>query len=263
MPEFWHVDERQITPADHHAFVSMASLLACPMTPVTRDRRSGVSRLALAHSYYVKVFRGTGSRLQYLAGLSRFQRERRNLRYFAQLGLATPPLAAWGVRRRFGALHSAVLVTREVECAVDLQTLLRSGMLHTCGIRTVRTLLDQLAAAVRAMHADGFCHCDLKARNILVRVGDSPELCFFDCPRGHRPPRLLLRRRIVRDLAHLEHDLRSHLRRSDLLYLFQRYRQVERLGGEDKALLRQTLAYYPQRRLTRRRRLAAEGRGQV
>ena len=84
---------------------------------------------------------------------------------------------------------------------------------------------------------------------------DEPELFFFDCPSGHHPPRLLLRRGIVRDLAHLEEGLRAHVRRADLLYMYKQYRGCEKLRDEDKALARDALSYYSKRRMTRKRRL--------
>ena len=81
---------------------------------VTLDRRSGVSRLSLAQTYYVKRFQGTGSRVKFGLGISRYQRELRNLQYFARLGLDTPRLVAHGYESRAGLLQQAVLVTAEV-----------------------------------------------------------------------------------------------------------------------------------------------------
>jgi hypothetical protein len=68
----------------------------------------------------------------------------------------------------------------------------------------------------------------------------------------------MLRRGIVRDLAHLEDGLRGHVRKVDLLYLYKQYRGCEKLSPEDKALARDALSYYAQRRMTRKRRRRAE-----
>ena len=214
------------------------------MQPVTLDRRSGVSRLESGATYYVKRFRARGSRLKHALGISRFQRELRNLSFFNSLGLQTPDLVAHGQWSRFGLWHGALLVTREVEGAVDLGSLLQEGSLYRDGVAGVRTILDQLASAARAMHQAGFHHRDLKPRNILVRrQGQGPILYFFDCPSGHRPPGFMLHRCIVRDLAHLEKGLRRHTRRADLLYGYKRYLGRSKLSPADKALAREVLAY--------------------
>ena len=225
------------------------------MKQVTLDSRSGVSRLQLQGNYYVKIFAGQGSKLKFRLGISRYQRELRNLQYFATLGLNTPKLVAHGFQSRLGVLQRAVLVTAEVDRAIDLQALLVSGALYRNGVNGARQILRALALATRKMHLDGFYHKDLKPRNILVRqTQGSAELFFFDCPSGHHPARLLLRRGIVRDLAHLEEGLRDHVRRVDLLDMYQHYRSCAALSGPDKSLARDALTYHARRRMTRRRR---------
>lgn len=225
------------------------------MTPVTLDSRSGVSRLQLQGNYYVKIFTGRGSRLKFFLGISRYQRELRNLQYFAALGLNTPKLVAQGCESRLGVLQRAVLVTAEVDRAIDLQALLVSGALYRNGVEGARQILRSLALATQKMHRNGFYHQDLKPRNILVRQKQgTAELFFFDCPSGHHPPRPLLRRAIVRDLAHLEEGLRAYVRPVDLLYMYKQYRGCAVLSGADKKLARDALTYHARRRMTRRRR---------
>jgi tRNA A-37 threonylcarbamoyl transferase component Bud32 len=225
------------------------------MRQITLDRRSGVSRLDGESTYFVKTFHGRGSRFKHCLGISRYQRELRNLERFRTLGLNTPDLVAHGYRSRFGFFQQAVLVTREVAGAKDLRQFVKEGSLYRNGVPGARALLDALAVATRTLHDAGFHHRDLKPRNILVREGASgPELFFFDCPSGHRPPRFLLRRGIVRDLAHLEEGLHGHLRRVDMLYLLKQYRGSARLSAEDKALASEVLAYFPKRRMTRKRK---------
>ena len=155
-----------------------------------------------------------------------------------------------------GVLQKAVLVTLEVAASSTLKQLFEEGTFYKHGVAGARRILDELAQAAHTLHARGFYHGDLKARNILVRhEAGGPELFFFDCPRGHHPPRWRLRRCIVRELAHLHHDLeRGGVRKTDMLYLFKQYRGCGKLGKQDKALALEALAYYAQRSMTRKRR---------
>ena len=240
-------------------FKSMQRVLREPMQQATLDRRSGVAILFLQRNYYVKTFAGRGSRIKDWLRISRYRREVRNLEFFASIGLRTPEVVATGHEYRAGLLRRAMLVTAEVTNAIDLEELIRRDDLYKHGVAGARRILAQVAIAARALHARGFYHKDLKPRNILVRgTGSDSQLFFFDCPSGHHPPGFMLRRGIVRDLAHLEDGLRGHVRRVDLLYLYKQYRGCDKLSSEDKALARDALSYYTQRRMTRKRRLRAE-----
>jgi serine/threonine protein kinase len=233
----------------------MDTLLHARMSRITKDSLSGVTRLDLESTYYVKTFNGPGNRLQHFLGIGRYQRELHNLQYFSKLGLATPELVAYGQTSRLGLLQQAVMVTREVSGAVDLERFITSGQLYAKGVQGARKILVLLARATKLLHAQGFYHGDLKTRNVLVRCeGDEPELFYFDCPRGNHPPRFLLRRRIVRELAHIERGLHDHVRQVDLLHMYKQYRGCERLSVEDKALARDVLRYYRDRRINRERR---------
>ena len=261
MATHWRTYPELIPSQDRQYFADIDTLLACPSEQVTRDSISGVSRLGLGATYYIKVFAGRKSRLRHLLGVSRYQRELGNLAYFRSLGLHTPDLVAAGYRTRAGLLQDAVLVTREVGAATDLLDLVRSDRFYARGRQGARRLLAQLAAATRTLHADGFYHQDLKPRNVLVSAeGDEPRLYFFDCPRGHRPYRFRFRRCMAKELAHIERDLRGRVQRADLMYAYRLYRGSERLSSADKQLAREALSYYAERRMTaeRRSRLRAQ-----
>jgi len=257
----WTINSEHLDAADREVFSCMDSLLQEPMASITQDAASGVSHLSLQQNYYVKTFQGRGNRIQHLLGRSRFQRELHNLQYFSKLGLATPELVAHGLQYRMGLMHRAVMVTREVPGAVDLEQYLRAGKLYEQGRAGARKILKQLATATRTLHDDGFYHWDLKARNILVRSnGDGPQLLFFDCPRGYHPPSFMFRQCVVRELAHIERGLHGYVKPVDMLYAYKVYRGCERLSEQDKALARDALGYYRERRMTRARRRRAQRR---
>ena len=257
----WDVNWPVIPDEDRAVFESRSSLMKAPAEVITRDNYSGVSKLSLRSDYYVKTYSGRGERLKQLLGISRFHREQKNLRYFSELGLATPAIAASGHHSRLGFLLSGTLVTVGVGDSLTLEQLLESGAFYASGRPAARQLLDQLAHALRLLHQRGFFHRDLKTRNILVRgFGARCELFFFDCPSGHHPPAFRLPKCVMRDLAYLERGLRGHLRKVDLLYLSKAYRDCEKLSDEDKALGIATLNYYGQRRMTRKRKMRAARR---
>jgi hypothetical protein len=156
-------------------------------------------------------------------------------------------------------VQRAVLVTAEVRDASDLEQIIHRGALYADGVSGAREILGKLARATRLLHGDGFYHKDLKPRNVLVgRPLDEPQLYFFDCPSGHHPPGFMLRRGIVRDLAHLEDGLRGYVRPVDLLYMYKQYRACHTLSAQDKKLARDALSYYSKRRMTRNRRRREE-----
>ena len=251
----WKVNRALIAQQDQPAFKSLDTLMTLPMGTVTRDSISGVSKLSLNAQYYVKRFRGRSECLKQLLGISRFQREIRNLEYFSSKGLATPGVVAIGEQRVAGFLRSGVIVTAAIADSVTLEELIQSEEFYLAGQAHVRRLLEKLALALRTLHSDGFFARDIKTRNILVGSHHTDcTLYFFDCPSGHHPPTMLLKRCITRDLAYLERGLRRHIRRSDLLYLYKCYLGKNRLDAQDKALANAVLEYYSKRRMTKKRR---------
>ena len=253
------VDKQRIPGPDQAVFRSLEALLEAPGEQVTADSVSGVRRLSLDKTYYLKVFTGRGNWWRFMLRKDRFSLEKRNLAYFASLGLATPPLVAHGHRSRSGILRDAVLVTEEVAGALDLQRYIAEGLLYREGVAGARSLLGQLADATRMLHRAGFYAVDLKPRNILVREGaGQPELVFFDCPRGHHPPGILFEHSRVKDLAHLHRDLQQGVRAVDLMWAYRRYLDCESLDPAGKALARKVLGYYANRRMTKKRRRRME-----
>ena len=257
----WKVNRTLIAAQDQPAFQSLETLMALPMRTVTKDSVSGVSTLSLHAQYYVKRFSGRSECFKQLLGISRFQREIRNLHYFTSMGLATPRVVALGEQRIAGLLRNGLIVTLAIADSVTLEELIQSEQFYLAGQSRVRRLLKDLAHALQTLHGDGFFARDIKTRNILVGSYQTDcTLYFFDCPSGHHPPKILLKRSIVRDLAYLERGLRGHIRKSDLLYLYKHYLGKDRLDAQDKVLAKAVLEYYSKRRMTRKRRQRAAKR---
>ncbi len=259
----WNPDWEVIAVADKAVFQSLNTMRSQPMEIITQDSRSGVSRLRLTATYYVKMYGGIKETFRQLFGASRFEIELGNLFYFSELGIHTPRVATYGREMRWGLLRQAAIVTLAVSDSVTLEKLIDSGEFYARGVQYARALLKQLAQTTKLLHDDHFFHRDLKTRNILVQNnGQQCQLYFFDCPTGYHPPRLLRGRSIIRDLAYLERGLRGHVRKVDMLYFYKHYRGSARLSEEDKQLARASLSYYAERRMTKKRKRRALARGQ-
>ena len=144
-----------------------------------------------SESFYLKAYRypgwaksrgliGRGS----LWGRAPCVREFDNLAWLRARDVPVPrAIAAAAVTRRL-RLCAHALLTEWVPNAPSLASRLtdRDDLIHTCR----DAVLDTVDHTVRAMHALGFAHRDLFARNILVRLRTNlpPEIFLLDCRRG-------------------------------------------------------------------------------
>ena len=149
-------------------------------------------------------------------------REFKNLEFLREKGIpAVRPVAAAAETRR-GRLVAHALLTEHVPDAPDLARRLATPGDPVREVPSVRRrVAELLGRLVHRMHAEGFLHRDLFARNVLVRVeeGDS-SLWFCDCRRGGPPS---LRWKPFDDLATLDSDLVGLLPRTDRLRALRAY----------------------------------------
>ena len=139
------------------------------------------------------------------------------------------------VLRRVGPfLREAYLVMEDLgeERRADLVALRRyGGKLGRAEVAEKRALLLAAARFVRALHAGGVYHADLKAVNLFVRErpGAAPEIVCADYDRVvfDRP---VSERRRIKNLAQLSASVAVCVSRSDRLRFFREY------AGDDAAL---------------------------
>jgi tRNA A-37 threonylcarbamoyl transferase component Bud32 len=233
-------------------FESMDAVFALSGELVARAPLSHVIRVELeGRRYYVKRYAGNGRRLtrrwfglrQWLVP-PRVRTEWRNLARFAAWGIPSARLVAYGLERRWGGFRRGVLITEEVRDADDLATLVARADPRLSDSGWVRSVLDQVAAATRRMHAEGFVHNDLKWRNLLVTRGDVPHVHFIDCPNGGFCWGPFLRYRIVKDLACLDKVAKYALRRTQRLRFFLSYLGVARLPAHEKKRVARIVAFF-------------------
>jgi hypothetical protein len=160
-------------------------------TPVAGSRSSWVRRVpAGATALYVKCFVYPTARDALLRIVSRrlvwhrARREWRSLGLQEALGLPAIRRVCLAEFRRLGLLRAAVLATEELAGAQALDVLLREGRAAAGPM----ALADAAGRHVARLHAAGFVHGDLNARNVLVRDGSDGalDLRSIDSARGRR-----------------------------------------------------------------------------
>ncbi|MFP1680674.1 lipopolysaccharide kinase InaA family protein [Alloalcanivorax sp. C16-2] len=226
----WWVDRncRSLFP-DWQALESLESRLVASssLSRVVYSRQSD-------EGYFIKTYQRGGGHLHDWIGTPRVAGEWRNLLYFQRLGLPVPEPVVFGVERRRGRFRRGVLVTREVPGSTDLARLAVDGDPRLRQRDWLCAVGRQVADALARMHADRFCHGDMKWRNLLVKENGGPRVYFFDCPAGRRWRGPFLTRRRVKDLACLDKLGREHLSRTDRLRFYLRYKRLDRLTPASK-----------------------------
>ena len=225
------------------AFANLDAVFALEGERIARDPLSEVNRVSIAgERFYVKRYWAAGKGLRRFIGRPRVEAEWQNLQHFSDWGVAVAPLVAWGLQRRAGLFQRGALITAEVPGTMDMAAMACSGDPRLADRQWVYRVSEQVASATRALHEHHFAHNDLKWRNLLVN--EAGELFLIDCPSGDFWWGPLLNHRIVKDLACLDKVARYTLSRTQRLRFFLLYRQQQRMGPDDKALIRRILTYF-------------------
>lgn len=152
-------------------------------------------------------------------------REFKNLEFLREkLVPAVRPIAATAVTKGLRLVAHALL-TEHVVGAIDLATRLSTPgdpVRDDPAIR--RRTAELLGRNVHRMHSEAFCHRDLFARNVLVRVDEGDVTVWFCDVRRGGPPSL--RWNYEDDLATLDSDLVDRLPRRDRLRALRAYAGV-------------------------------------
>lgn len=241
---FWRVSIRE-----EQIFPDLETVFQLQGKRVTRDSLSDVIFVSSpSGGFYVKRYRKAGGHHQEWFGKPRIQREWENLQHFANLGLSTLEWVGYGMERRGGAFVRGALITREIVNSTDLSTMIRRQDLRLRDAKWVRQVCEQVADGLARMHADHFCHGDMRWRNLLVSEGDSPVVYFFDSPAGRRWWGPFLAYRRVRDLACLDKKAKQQFSRTQRLRFYLRYKGIGRLQFKNKREIRKVLHFFENRR---------------
>ena len=228
-------------------------LALAPRSEVIRVERAGVR-------YYVKRYGANANRKNWRRKWARYLRryardflprprvkaEWQNLMQFARWGIPVPEIVAWGMeRRRWGAFYRGALITRELPDASDLASLAHQRDARLRNRRWVESVMRQVAAHTRTLHAHHFAHNDLKWRNILV--DKTGKVWFIDCPLGNYWFGSLLAYRQSKDIACLDKVARQTLSATQRLRFYRLYRGLAAdapLDAAEKTRIRRILRLF-------------------
>ena len=154
-------------------------------------------------------------------------------------------MVAWGLERNGLGFGRGAMITRELPNTEDLSALAERKDPRLADRTWVDHVSRQLARHTRVMHDHNFAHNDLKWRNLLV--DDKATLFFIDCPtgdfwRGCRA--LMLRHRLIKDLACLDKVAKYHLSATQRLRFYLQYRGHQRLDSRDKRRIREVVSFF-------------------
>ena len=233
-------------------FGSLDQVFALSGEQITRDTISEVLRVEDGgRRYYVKRYAGNGKTArkrwfglrQWLAP-QRVVGEWKNLLRFADWGIPTARVVAYGIERRFGGFRRGALVTEEIRDTSDLAKLATRNDPRLRDPHWLARVSGQIARIARRLHNAGFAHNDLYWRNLLVNEGINPEVFLIDCPSGRFWWGPFLQYRILKDLACLDKLARRHLSRTRRLRFYLDYVGAAKLTAADKPRLRRIVRFF-------------------
>jgi len=242
----WQVSLDSLGPAAREQFSTLESVFRLRGTTIARDNISEVIRVeADGKGYFVKRYTAAGNDIQRWVGRSRIESEWRNLQHFAEWGIPTIHLVAYGQQRWLGIHFRGAMVTDELPGSIDLARLARRP--HPSQTPNLQVLIDQVAEITRVLHAHGFTHNDLHWRNLLLDEMHG-RVHLIDCPKGaFWWPGPLLQYRIAKDLASLDKFGRKYLTRTQRLRFYLKYAGINKLDQDAKRAIHRVTAAYNHR----------------
>lgn len=166
-------------------------------------------------------------------------------------GFLTPPMQAWGVRRKMGLPEKNFLLTEFINDATGIFTLLSTKLKRVSDatkdefiLKQRRVLMKTLGLTIGRLHFLGIAHGDLRPDNILVKGLESlkPEIYFID-NESNRRFKEIPRKLILRNLVQLNMIFLSDLSQVERMRFFVSYLSAfSKLGVMKKELAREVWA---------------------
>lgn len=243
----WQTAPALTDPLAREHFASIDKVFQLTGAQITRDTTSELIRIETPEqAYYVKRYRLGGSRLRRWIGRPRVQFEWENLQRFAQWGIPTAEVVAWGMEKWLWLFRRGAVITAEIPGTRSLHDLAaRTPEFFGDRVR-VHDISLQVAAIARTLHRHRFTHNDLHWRNLLYQA-DSGKVFLIDCPTGRYWIGAVLRYRIAKDLAALDKIARTCLSRTQRLRFYLAYAGKARLDEADKTMIRRIMHAFDHR----------------
>jgi tRNA A-37 threonylcarbamoyl transferase component Bud32 len=191
---------------------------------------------------YVKRYYTAGKGIRAFRLKPRVQAEWENTQRFAQWGIRSEKIIAFGMERKLGAFKRGALITQGIPNCKDLKSLAAAKSPLLKDRQWIATVSQQVAEFTRIMHQHKFAHNDLKWRNILV--DHQQKVYFIDCPTGRFWFGPFLQYRIIKDLACLDKVAKHELSNTQRLRFYLHYAQKKRLDKQDKRKIRKILRFF-------------------
>ncbi len=225
-------------------FADLDAVFALEGEIVAKDSVTRTVRVDIdGRHYYIKRYHGLGKKpLRRWFGTPRVQLEWENLQRFADWGIPTARLVAYGLERQGGRFVRGALITAEIPDSTDLGRIARSHDSRLESQPWWNGVSAQIADIARRMHERRFVHGDLKWRNLLVDAAG--KVFLIDCPSGGFwwPP--FLEYRIVKDLACLDKVAKRQLSRTRRLRFYLDYMQKQKLDADDKRRIHRIVGFF-------------------
>ncbi|MCB2166892.1 MAG: heptose kinase [Deltaproteobacteria bacterium] len=245
MTSFWKITKPYHNTPVAEAFQSLKTTIEATGQYVTASPISRVIRKEVANqAFFIKTYTAGGKNLRRWVGRSRARAEWENIRFFQHLGIPAAPLVAYGQETCCGLLQRAALVTAELENTRDLNALHLENHPIFQNRQWVAAVSHQVAQYTRCMHQNRFGHLDLKWRNILVTLSDTPQIYFIDCPAGQVRRGPGSKRWFLKDIACLDKVAKKRLSSTQRLKFFMEYESLPRLAHKDKQKIRSILRFF-------------------
>lgn len=242
-----------------HHFSSLDAVFAYKGEVISVDPISSVKKVFInGKCFFVKTYTAGGKKLRRYIGRSRIRAEWENLMLFQALQIPTAELVGYGEESKFGIFQRGTLITAAVANTESLDQHIKHHPDLLRNRQWISEIIIQVAHHTKTLHEARFAHNDLNWRNILVTTRGRPKVFFIDCPSGKfwKPP--FLKRRITKDLAHLDEVARNVLPKVLQLNFYQHYIGVKSLAPADKRNFRKITNFHNKHRTRKQQRLSTE-----